>query len=49
MALLHQHRRYPAGTDLEKDRWQAQAVFGLFVAGLMAWLVVLYCGGPLDF
>jgi hypothetical protein len=48
MALLDNHSRDPAGIDLEKGRWLAQTAFGLFLAGLMVWLVVLYWGAPLD-
>jgi hypothetical protein len=32
-----------------EDHWLARAGFGLFVAGLAAWLVALYWAAPLDF
>lgn len=48
MALLDDHTHDPVDIDLGKDRWLAQAVFGLFLAGLMGWLIVLYWGAPLD-
>jgi hypothetical protein len=32
-----------------EDHWLARASFGLFVAGLAAWLVALYWTAPLDF
>jgi hypothetical protein len=49
MALLDDQSHDPAGIDLEKGRWLAQTVFGLFLAGLMVSLVVLYWNAPLDF
>jgi len=32
----------------QEDHWLAQAIFGLVVAGLAVWLVVLY-SAPLNF
>lgn len=41
--------RWSAGKDWKQSEWLAQAIFGLFLAGLMAWLAVLYLGAPVDF
>ncbi len=43
MLLLHQHSRRLLSAD------PAHAAFGLFVAGLIVWLVVLYWAAPFDF
>jgi len=41
--------RRSAGQDVNKDHWLVQAGFGLFMAGLMVWLLALYSGVPVDF
>lgn len=43
MFLLHEHSRRLLSAD------PAQTAFGLFVAGLVAWLIVLYWAAPFDF
>jgi len=49
MGLLHERSRRSAWEDWEKDHWLAQATFGLFLAGLAGWLIVLYRDAPLAF
>jgi len=49
MATRRYRSRWSAGQDVNKDHWLAQAGFGLFMAGLMVWLVALYSGVPVDF
>jgi succinate dehydrogenase hydrophobic anchor subunit len=49
MMLLRERSRRSAWDDWKKDNWLAQAAFGLFLALLAVWLIVLYRGAPLAF
>jgi hypothetical protein len=47
--MLHEHSRRTAWQDWKQDNWVTQVAFGLFLAALVVWLVILYRGYPLAF
>ncbi len=49
MILFDARSRRSAREGLKKDHWLAQTGFGLFLAGLVVWLVVLYRDAPFVF
>lgn len=49
MAMFDTRPRRSAGDDWKHDHWLAHTGFGLFIAGLVVWLIVLYDGAPFVF
>jgi len=49
MAASREHSRRTAWQDWKQDNWVTQVAFGLFLAALVVWLVILYRGYPLAF
>lgn len=49
MAMFDVRSNRSARDGWKKDHWLAQTGYGLFLAGLVVWLIVLYRGAPFAF